>query len=77
MQTNENIRDILERGDAPFDIVAAFEALSTRRKVALCDRLFRENRAAFRQMANVLWPDVPPRDLRKLERFLMTMKKAY
>lgn len=77
MQTNENIKEVIERGDQPFDILHAFSRLTSRRKVLLCDRLFLDNRAAFQQAASTLWPDADPRDLKKLEQFLYDLKKAH
>lgn len=76
MQTHTNsIEDILESAELPFSILEEFAALSSKRKLLLCDHLFAEGRATFQQTVRLLWPEAKPRDMRELEKFLMARKR--
>ncbi len=70
-----NINEILERSERPFDVLEAFAGLNSRRKMLICDHLFFENRAAFQQTVGLLWPEATAADMRKLEKFLYSLKK--
>jgi hypothetical protein len=70
-----NVREILDRGDQPFNIIEEFSKLTPRRKVLVCDHLFSEGRITFQQTVNLLWPEATTQDMRTLEKFLHTLKR--
>jgi hypothetical protein len=71
-----SIREILDRGEKPFDIVEAFGSLTSRRKVLVCDHLFLEGRRTFEQTVALLWPEARPRDVKILEKYLNALKRS-
>ncbi len=74
MRTTAN--DILMKAEQPFNVIEEFAALSPKRKVLICDHLFAEGPHTFRQTVKLLWPEAEPRDMKKLEKFLIVLKKA-
>jgi hypothetical protein len=70
------VEDILRSAEKPFNIIEEFAALSPKRKVLLCDHLFKGGRYTFQNTVRLLWPESMPRDLRKLEQFLQSLKRS-
>jgi hypothetical protein len=70
-----SVDDILRTAEKPFNIIEEFAALSPKRKVLLCDHLFKGGRYTFQNTARLLWPETMPHDLRKLEQFLFSLKR--
>ncbi len=68
--------DLLKQAQQPFSIIEEFAALSAKRKVLLCDHLFTEGRETFQNTVKLLWPEAAPLDLKKLESFLVLLKKS-
>ena len=58
--------DLLQQASKPF----------SKRKVLLCDHLFGESRRTFRNTVKLLWPEATPLDIKKLEGFLMALRKS-
>jgi hypothetical protein len=71
-----SIHDLLKKAHQPFSIIEEFAALSPKRKLSLCDRLFVEGREAYESTVRLLWPEATAQDLRKLENFLVLLKKT-
>ena len=76
MRMTSNVEDILQKAEQPFSIIEEFAALSPKRKVLLCDHLFAEFPHTFRQTVKLIWPEAQSQDMKKLEKFLIVLKKA-
>lgn len=76
MRMTSNVEDILQKAEQPFNVIEEFAALSPKRKVLLCDHLFAEGPHTFRQTVKLIWPEAQSRDMKKLEKFLIVLKKA-
>lgn len=70
------VRNILSVSEQSFNIIEEFAALSPKRKVLLCDHLFAEGRATFENTVQLLWPEAKHKDMKKLEKFLILLKKT-
>ena len=70
------VRNILSVSEQSFNIIEEFAALSPKRKVLLCDHLFAEGRETFQNTISLLWPEAKPKDMKKLEKFLILLKKT-
>ena len=70
------VQDILRSSEQPFNIIEEFASLSPKRKILLCDHLFAESRPTFQGTVRLLWPEATPRDMKKLEKFLLLLKKT-
>ncbi|MGB4106979.1 MAG: hypothetical protein WBK55_04200 [Alphaproteobacteria bacterium] len=68
--------DLLQQASKPFSIIEEFAVLSAKRKVLLCDHLFGESRQTFRNTIKLLWPEASILDMKKLESFLILLRKA-
>lgn len=68
--------DLLQQASKPFSIIEEFAVLSAKRKVLLCNHLFGESRRTFRNTVKLLWPEATSLDMRKLEGFLMALRKS-
>ena len=68
--------DLLEQAQKPFSIIEEFAMLNAKRKVLLCDQLFSEGRMTFQNTVRLLWPEATAFDMRKLEKFLVLLRKA-
>ncbi len=68
--------DIIVRYPRSLNIIEEYAALSVHRKLLLCDRLFIEGRNAFMSTVRLLWPEASDKDARKLEKFLILLKRA-
>ena len=66
-------RELYEVGG--FNVIEEFSVLSPRRKVLLCDNLFIEGRQSFCNSVEILWPQSKAEDARRLEKFLLSLKK--
>ncbi len=53
-----------------FDIVNSFSELDVNRQVVLCDQLFHNQRASFKNTINILFPESSKSDAERLEKFL-------
>lgn len=71
-----SINDLLKRAQQPFNIIEEFAALTPKRKVSICDRLFVEGREAYQNTVQLLWPEASAQDMKKLENFLILLKKT-
>lgn len=76
MDLSAAARDLLESAQQPFSIIEEYAALSTKRKVLLCDSLFIEGKGRFRNMVKLLWPEAESHDMKKLEKFLILVKSS-
>ncbi len=76
MQMHATVQDLLKKAEMPFNIIEEFSALNPKRKVLLCDHLFVEGRETFQNTVLLLWPEADPKDIRKLEKFLILLKKS-
>ena len=76
MRMQSTANDILLKAQEPFNIIEEFAALSPKRKMLLCDHLFAEGRHTYNQTVKLLWPEAQPKDMKKLEKFLILLKKA-
>jgi hypothetical protein len=68
--------DLLKQAQQPFSIIEEFAMLSAKRKVLLCDHLFAEGRDTFRNTVKLLWPEANDIDVKKLESFLILLRKS-
>jgi hypothetical protein len=75
-QGNQGINDILKQAEKPFSIIEEFAMLSAKRKVLLCDHLFAEGRTTFQNTVKLLWPEASTQDTKKLENFLILLRKS-
>lgn len=76
MHMRTSVEDILYKAEQPFNVIEEFAALSPKRKILLCDHLFAEGAHTYRQTVKLLWPEATMRDMKKLEKFLIVLKKA-
>ncbi len=67
------LRDMADLG-SDFDIIQEFSKLSPRRKVLLCDHLFLEGQQVFYNTVEILWADAKRDDMKRLEKFLYSLK---
>ncbi len=74
MLMHSGLRDFVDSSSSEFNIIEEFSALSPRRKVLLCDHLFTEGQQAFYNMVEVLWPQAGMNDIKRLEKFLYSLK---
>lgn len=68
--------DLLQQAGKPFSIIEEFAVLSAKRKVLLCDHLFGKSRRTFRNTVKLLWPEATPPDMKRLENFLVLLRKG-
>ncbi len=68
--------DLLQQAQQPFSIIEEFAMLSAKRKILLCDHLFVEGRKTFHNTVALLWPEATSLDMKKLENFLILLKKS-
>lgn len=71
-----NMQDLLKSAQQPFNIIEEFSTLSPKRKFLLCDHLFGVSRTTFQNTVRLLWPEAQPKDMRKLEKFLILLQKS-
>lgn len=76
MSAHAYISDLIEQAEQPFSIIEEFSALSPKRKVLLCDHLFVEGYETFTSTVHLLWPEAEAKDVRKLEKFLILLKRT-
>ena len=74
MLMDNAIKDFVDNSKKDFSIIEEFSALTPRRKVLLCDQLFTEGQQAFYNMVEVLWPQAKTSDIKRLEKFLYSLK---
>ena len=68
---------LLESAEQPFNIIEEFAALSSKRKMLLCDQLFSGNsKRSYENTVKLLWPEADGRDMKKLEKFLIVLRDA-
>ncbi len=72
----EGINELLRQAERPFNIVEEFAALNAKRKVLLCDQLFTQPRKVFHGTVKLLWPEAQLADMKKLEKFLVALKRG-
>lgn len=68
--------NIIQKSKEPFRVLEEFAALSPKRKMLLCDHLFIEGRKTYQKTVSLLWPEATLTDMRRLEKFLMSLKKS-
>ncbi len=73
MLMRSGLREIV-KGSDKFDIIEEFSELSPRRKVLLCDHLFTEGRQSFYNTVEILWPESSHQEVKRLEKFLYSLK---
>jgi hypothetical protein len=73
---NTNIHSFFRPSVATFNVIEEFAALSPKRKMSLCDRLFVEGRDAFQNTVKLFWPQATAQDFKKLENFLLLLKNT-
>ena len=68
--------DLLKQAQQPFSIIEEFATLIAKRKVLLCDHLFIEGFETFQNTVKLLWPEATLLDVKKLESFLVLLRKT-
>lgn len=58
------------------NIIEEFASLNPRRKILLCDHLFVKSYESFEETVKLLWPQAVAQDVKKLEKFLILLKKT-
>lgn len=76
MQPHNNIQDLIDSAEKPFSIIEEFAALNPKRKMLLCEHLFSGSLSTFQNTVKLLWSEAGPQDIKKLERFLLVLKRA-
>lgn len=69
-------KNYIDSAQSPFNIIEEYAALSPKRKLLLCDNLFIEGKTPFKNMVKLLWPEAQPKDMKKLEKFLLLIRKS-
>lgn len=73
---HSSMKHILKSARQPLNIIEEFAALSPQRKVLLCDHLFSDGFDTFENTVKLLWPEAKEQDIKKLEKFLILLKKT-
>ena len=73
---HSSVKHLLKRAKQPLNIIEEFAALSPQRKVLHCDLLFSDGFDTFHSTITLLWPDATMQDAKKLEKFLILLKKT-
>ena len=70
MSLFETQLEVTQQHDVHFDIVNAFKSLDSNRQIVICDQLFHNQRASYKNTLNLLFPQLVSSDVKRLEKFL-------
>ena len=73
---HSTVKSLLGKEQQSFNIIEEFATLSPQRKVLLCDHLFSDGRSTYALTVELLWPEAGAKDMKKLEKFLILLKKT-
>jgi hypothetical protein len=59
-----------------FNVIEEFAGLKPQRKIVLCDHLFVKGYESFENTVQTIWPKASAQDVKKLEKFLVLLKKT-
>ncbi len=70
------VTSLIRKLPKQLNIIEEFAVLNPRRKLLLCDHLFIKGHESFENTVKALWPQAREMDIKKLEKFLILLKKT-
>ncbi len=71
-----SVMKLIQKLPKTFNVIEEFARLQPQRKMVLCDHLFIKGYDSFENTVRTIWPAAQERDVQKLEKFMILLKKT-